>query len=54
MKNNYYLPLFVVLITVSAKAQTNWLILKFDKKLAIIFPSETVKKIGNGSGSDVS
>lgn len=48
MKKLYYLPLFVLMLAASAKAQTNWVTKKLDEKLSVKFPVEpqVVKKNG--------
>lgn len=49
MKKKYCLLLFVFLLSITVKAQTSWLTVKLDNKMAVNFPVEPEKKIGNGT-----
>jgi uncharacterized GH25 family protein len=40
MKKTYYLILFVLMLSATAKAQTNWVTKNIDEKLSIKFPAE--------------
>lgn len=54
MKKNYYLLLLVMVLSVAGKAQTDWVSIKLDEKIAVKFPYEPEKKVANGSVSYVS
>jgi hypothetical protein len=51
MKKNYYLLLFVLILSASAKAQTDWVTKKLDEKLSVKFPVEPEKVARNGVDS---
>ena len=47
MKRTYYLLLFVLILSASAKAQTAWTTTKLDDKMSVKFPSEPKKTTVN-------
>ena len=48
MKKTYYLLLFVLFVSVAAKAQSGWVTQKMDDKFSVKFPSEPKLKTNNG------
>jgi len=48
MKKTYYLLLFVLMMSASAKAQTGWITQNLDEKLSVKFPAQPQKTTKNG------
>jgi hypothetical protein len=51
MKKTYYLILFVLMLSATANAQTNWITKNIDEKLSIKFPAEPETVTRNGTNS---
>jgi hypothetical protein len=48
MKKNYYLLLFVLILSAAANAQTTWITKNLDEKISVKFPAEPLKDTKNG------
>lgn len=53
MKKTYFLLLFVFVLQVIAKAQTDWITKKLDEKISVKFPIEPQKLTNNGNDTFV-
>jgi hypothetical protein len=52
MKKTYYLLLFVLILSATANAQTDWVTKNLDQKVSVKFPAEP-EKVGATNGIDI-